>query len=130
MNIADRRLLYAEIARVLRPGGKYALSDVVGAEGGVPYFPMPWARASSESYLLTEEQTRHLLEHAGFRVLTWANTTAEATAAAMERAGIAHAAPLGLHLLFGSEWSVITANLLRNYRERRIGIIQGVVCRG
>src|SRR5713226_8895005 len=47
MNIADRDRLYAEIHRVLTPGGRYAFSDVVAGNSDaalhfpVPYFPVP-----------------------------------------------------------------------------------------
>jgi SAM-dependent methyltransferase len=129
MNIADRPQLYFEIRRVLRRGGKYALSDVVSGEGGTPHYPMPWAREPTASYLLTEEATRLALERAGFEIVAWENTTEQAFAAALERAGMTSLPPLGVHLLFGADWPVITANLLRNYRERRIGVIHGVAVR-
>jgi MPBQ/MSBQ methyltransferase len=129
MNIADRPRLYAEIRRVLRPGGRYALSDVVAGADGEPYYPMPWASTPALSYLLTEEATRTALEHAGFRIAAWENTTAQAAAAVEERAATTALPPLGVHLLFGAEWPVITANNLRNYRERRIGVVQGVALR-
>jgi MPBQ/MSBQ methyltransferase len=129
MNIADRPGLYAEIRRVLRPGGKYALSDIVRGPGGVPYYPMPWAREPGTSYLMNEEATRLALESAGFTVLAWENTTAPAVAAAVARAAMTSPPPLGLHLNFGAEWPAITANQLRNLREERIGVIHAVVVR-
>lgn len=129
MNIADRPRLYAEIQRVLRPGGKYALSDVVRGEGE-PHYPVPWAREPGASHLLTEEATRLELERAGFAIVAWENTTARALAAALERAGTTSLPPLGLHLLFGPDWPAISANILRNYREHRIGVIHGVAVRG
>lgn len=129
MNIADRARLYAEIRRVLRPKGKYALSDVVSGTHGEPHFPAPWARDASASYLLTEDTTRLELERAGFHIVAWENSTAQAVAAAAERAGATSLPPLGLHLLFGADWPAISANILRNYTEQRIGVIHGVVVR-
>ena len=127
MNIADRPRLYAEIRRVLRPGGSYALSDVVAGEGGEPHYPMPWASTPALSYLLTEVATRAALLYAGFQITAWENTTGQAAAAVEERATISALPPLGVHLIFGTEWPAIKANTLRNYRERRIGVVQGVV---
>jgi sarcosine/dimethylglycine N-methyltransferase len=125
MNITDRECLYAEIHRLLRPGGKYALSDVVGGPGGQPYYPVPWAGDPSVSHLLTAESTRVALERAGFRVLAWDDTTAKALAAAMERANVIPSSPLGLHLILGPDWRQISANILRNYLERKIEVIHG-----
>lgn len=130
MNIADRPRLYAEIRRVLRPLGKYALSDVVRGSGGEPRYPVPWSRDASASYLLTEDATRLALQRAGFQIVAWENTTAQAIAAATERAGATSLRPLGLHLLFGADWPAIATNLLRNYQQQTIGVIQGVVLRG
>ncbi|HKF62509.1 MAG TPA: class I SAM-dependent methyltransferase, partial [Dongiaceae bacterium] len=43
MNIADRPLLYREIRRVLKAGGRFATYDVV-LNGAEPHYPVPWAR--------------------------------------------------------------------------------------
>lgn len=43
MNIADRSGLYAEVRRVLMPGGRFATYDLVHCGGDVAY-PVPWAR--------------------------------------------------------------------------------------
>lgn len=129
MNIADRPRLYAEIRRVLRSKGKFALSDIVLASGGEPHYPVPWARDASASFLLQEAATRLALKRAGFAIVAWENTTAQAVAAATERATATSLPPLGLHLLFGQDWPAVTANLLRNYREQRVSVIQGVAVR-
>jgi hypothetical protein len=34
-----------------------------------------------------------------------------------------------LHLILGDQWPAIQQNSLRNYREQRIGFIQGVAVR-
>src|ERR1700674_2003979 len=66
MNIEDRASLYAEVRRILTPGGRFATHDVVLRDGDVVY-PAPWARDASTSFLRGEGDTRAALEQAGFK---------------------------------------------------------------
>lgn len=77
MNIAARDTFYEEIRRVLRPGGRFVLFDVIDGGGGELLLPVPWATAPAHSHLVTREQQRELLEKAGFRVDVFDDPTAE-----------------------------------------------------
>lgn len=68
MNIADRDALYGEIRRVIRPGGRFAMFDIVDAGGGDLLLPVPWATEVHHSHLVTRDEQRALLERAGFRI--------------------------------------------------------------
>ena len=68
MNIADRPRLYAEIARVIRPGGTFAIYDVLKGPTEGMLFPVPWAETPETSFLVTAEEMRALLERAGFEI--------------------------------------------------------------
>jgi SAM-dependent methyltransferase len=46
MNIADKERLYGEIHRVLRPGGRLALHEILAGPVSPIHFPVPWARGS------------------------------------------------------------------------------------
>lgn len=74
MNIEDRPALYAEVRRILKPGGRFATYDLALRDGDVVY-PAPWARDASTSFLLSEGDTRTMLEQAAFRVILWRDDT-------------------------------------------------------
>jgi ubiquinone/menaquinone biosynthesis C-methylase UbiE len=40
MNVADKAVFYREIARVLRPGGRFVLHDILAGPAGLPHFPV------------------------------------------------------------------------------------------
>jgi hypothetical protein len=77
MNIGDRGALYREIHRVMRPGGRFAMFDVIDGGGGDLILPVPWATAPEHSHLVTRDDLRSLLEDAGFRIDVWDDPTAE-----------------------------------------------------
>ena len=139
MNIADRPRLYSEVYRVLKPGGQFAAYDVVAGAGGEPHFPVPWSRTPETSFLVTSGAMRAALEQAGFGVVTWEDRTQagvdwfaeqqEARAAAQATGRGANVPPLGLHVVMGQDFSALSANLGRNLREGRVGIVQAVLQR-
>jgi MPBQ/MSBQ methyltransferase len=123
MNIPDKAALYREIARVLRPGGKFGIYDLLRGEGGPVHFPVPWAREPSTSFLATPDEMRRLLGSAGFEVVVW-NDTSEAGkkwfAALGERMAESGPPPLGFHVLLGPDFAEMAKNQVRNLVEDRI----------
>jgi sarcosine/dimethylglycine N-methyltransferase len=66
MNIADKRKLYGEICRVLRPGGRFAFQEMAAGNSATSYFPLPWASEPADSFLISIEEMRSLLGESGF----------------------------------------------------------------
>ena len=126
MNIADRDRLYSEMHRALKPGGRLALQEVVAGPGGEPHYPVPWATEASISFLLIAEATRAKLEAAGFRVVTWHDTT-HTSSPSWSRAAEGPPPPLGIHLLIGADWAAVARNSARNYQEDRVRLFNAVL---
>ena len=55
MNIAAKDKMYMEAHRVVKPGGIFAVYDILQGEGGEVLYPVPWARDPSISHLATPE---------------------------------------------------------------------------
>lgn len=105
MNIADRATKYREAFRVLQPGGKLVIYDVLkGPEPGMR-FPVPWADTQDTSHLVSADELHRLLSAAGFTILVEQDRTPAVLK--HHRAKVAEMSvgtpppPLGLHLLQG-----------------------------
>jgi SAM-dependent methyltransferase len=68
MNVPAKTAVFAEVHRVLRPGGRFALYEQVRTgEGDLPY-PLPWAEDERSSFVETVADYRAHLEAAGFEI--------------------------------------------------------------
>ncbi len=126
MNIAGRPRLYREMHRVLKPGGKIALYDVVAVAGAEPMFPVPWARDPSTSFLLEPDALHTLLEKTGFAIRVWRDATPEARQWFAAQRPPAQPPKLGLHLLLGPDFRTMAGNFARNVIEGRVGLLMAV----
>ena len=129
MNIPDKRQLYKEMHRVLRPGGTLAIYDILAGPSGAVLFPVPWARTPETSFLVQPNELRKLLEDAGFTISDWSDTTEAARAwfvSLAEKIRVEGFPPIGFHLLLGGEFKEMAQNQGRNLQEGRIVLGQVV----
>lgn len=125
MNIDGRARLYREVRRVLKPGGHFALSDIVTG-GGEPQYPLPWARTATTSFLLSADATRAAIEEAGFRALVWRDDT-EAAKTWIEALRASGPPPVpNLGTVMGPDFPELLAGLGRNFMEGRIALLTAV----
>jgi SAM-dependent methyltransferase len=128
MNVEDRAALYAEVHRILAPGGRLATYDLVLRDGDVVY-PVPWARDTSTSFLLSERDTRKALEHAGFNAILWRDDTQIALDWFKTAIAGSPSSALNLGLVIGPDFPLISRNLAGNIRENRLGVVSAVLTR-
>jgi len=129
MNIADKKLFYAEIARVLKPGGRLLFHDIFCGLGDAPYFPAPWAEDEPISTLATESEARSTMEQVGLEIDQWIGKVQESieffktVSAKIEANG---PPPIGIHLLRGDNAKEELQNYVRNLGEDRVSVAPGM----
>lgn len=69
MNLPDKKKLMGEAARVLRPGGVFAVYDVMRLKDGALTYPLPWASDESMSFVATPDDYRSAATASGFSVI-------------------------------------------------------------
>jgi SAM-dependent methyltransferase len=135
MNIPDKQRFYGEIARVLKPGGRFAFQDICAGNGEPLHYPVPWAGRPEHNFLVEPDALRTLLGEVGLQERVWRDVSAECVAwrkaqaakAAQAAGGSNGPPPLSLRLVMGKEASTKMANSGRNLEEGRIRFIQGVL---
>jgi len=127
MNVSDKRGVFREALRVLRPGGSLALSLAGAGSAGEPCYPLPWATTPDISFLTTPDELRGDLLAAGFQVVALRDASAEVAAAfapILKRLETEGLPPLGEHVVTGEgakEWRI---NAMRSLRDRRTSMIE------
>ena len=76
MNVADKEGLGREVARVLKPGGRFSCNEIARGSGGAPAFPLPWATEKETSFLATPAEMCAALEAGGLSALEQIDVTA------------------------------------------------------
>lgn len=122
MNIADKRGFYAELFRILKPGGVAALSNLLAGPAGLPHFPVPWAEGPATSFLSTADETRADILAAGFEIVSFRDTAAETVpkqSAIRRKIEAEGMPPVSLRVLMGDRMQELTVNSIRSLEEGR-----------
>lgn len=71
MNIEDKEALFKEAYRVLKPGGIFAIYDIMAATDNTELaFPVPWANTEETSFVISPETIKEQLQQTGFDLVT------------------------------------------------------------
>lgn len=120
MNIADKAGLFREVRRVLKPGGLFAIFDIVRAGDSAIRYPLPWALDAATNFAAHAQTYRDALQGAGFQVVKERDRRAFAIEFTLQTMGRMkqHGPPaLGLQLLMGDKTQAMISNILAMMQE-------------
>ena len=128
MNIADKDLLISELYRVVRPGAKVGIYDVMRVSDGDLTFPVPWATEPEGSSVASVPTYKAALERSGFNIIAERNRrdfAVEFFAQLQAKAASAKGPPaLGLHILMGSTAPVKIKDMIENISRNLIAPVE------
>ena len=125
MNVADKRKLYEEISRVLKPGGRYAFQEMAAGKTAASHFPLPWATAPGDSFLVSAEEMRSALVGCGFVAELFEDTSDAHLSRTIANATPAVPGQLGLGV-FVDDLAQKAANARRSLEEGQVRLVRGV----
>jgi ubiquinone/menaquinone biosynthesis C-methylase UbiE len=132
MNIADKPALFAEIHRVLEPGSRFGLFDVMRKGAGALRFPLHWAAEPETSFVASPEEYREALQAAGFDIIRERDRADFARSffqqAAARAAEQDRTPPLGTHILMKDAIPEKIRNYLSSLEAGVIAPVE-IVCR-
>lgn len=123
MNVADKATLFAEAARVLKPGGTFALFDVMRGDNDEDLaYPLPWSGVPETSHVAAPGIYRRAAHAAGLDEVTERDRS-EFALKYFDRVRRHIAAegmpPLGIHLLMGDTAKEKIDNYVKNVSAGR-----------
>jgi SAM-dependent methyltransferase len=125
MNIADKRKLYGEIYRVLKPGGRFAFQEMAAGKVATSYFPLPWATDPADNFLVSAEAMRSILGESGFIAELFEDTSDAHLGGTTANATPATPGQLGLGV-FVDNLAQKAKNARRSLEEGQVRLVRGV----
>lgn len=118
MNIADKQALFEEVFRILKPGARFGIYDIMRTGDGELAYPVPWAANMATSHLSSAIQYMRALVMSGFEVEhpTSRRDFALAFFAQIKARTQANEGPppLGLHTLMQASTGKKLQNMVKN----------------
>ncbi len=128
MNIENKKCLFSQIRRVLRPKGLMAIYTICAGAISPIYFPVVWANDSTLSFLLTPQELFQLIIKSDFKEIFWEDDTSKIIEG-FQRKKLKKSStiprPINFELVIPNI-AEKRRNIIRNFTEGRIVVIQGV----
>jgi ubiquinone/menaquinone biosynthesis C-methylase UbiE len=126
MNIADKNALFAEVARVLQAGARFAIFDVMRTGDGALSYPLPWASTPDANAIVWPRHYRDALSAAGFEIVSDRERRDIALEYfARQRTQVAEGSPaLGVHTLMGARRPDMVRNMSESITAGRIAPVE------
>jgi sarcosine/dimethylglycine N-methyltransferase len=125
MNIGDKRKLYEEVARVLKPGGRYVFQEMAAGEAAASHFPLPWATDHVDNFLVSAEEMCMVLRGCGFVTERFEDISDTDFSRSVANSTPAAAGQLGL-AVFVDDLAQKAGNARRSLEEGQVRVVRGV----
>jgi ubiquinone/menaquinone biosynthesis C-methylase UbiE len=125
MNIADKQTLYKEIARVLKPRGRFVFQEMAAGTVATSYFPLPWATEPADNFLVSADDMKSILGQCGFVAELFEDTSETHLSRSIANATPAAQGQLGLSV-FVDNLSQKATNARRSLEEDQVRLVRGV----
>ena len=110
MNIADKKAVFTEVRRVLKPGGVFGIYDAMRTSDAAFAYPVPWSSEPATNHIDTADAYKAALSAAGFTIAKERNRRDFALQSMQQR--IAQAGqPIGLPVVMGATAAQKLANM-------------------
>ena len=129
MNVPDKAVFFAEVTRVLKPGGLFAFEAVLAGNGQTLHLPTFWASSTAINFLVTHTELQALLDAAGLEPMALADTTEQVIESGRKRqAALTAQGPpqLTIAVIVPDDVETKMHNSLRNVEDGRTIMVKGV----
>ena len=128
MNIPEKPRLFAEAARVLKPGGVFAVYEVMRTGPGELAYPVPWSESRATDFSAPPDTYRDAARAAGFTLAAERNRREMAIAffRARREEAARHGGPppLGVHIVMRGDARQKMMNMLINIEAGTIAPVE------